>query len=145
MGLWFFQSNLVCWLVTVHWSLRLGSSCLTVTNRNFFFHIFLSYIIWYIEVRCPCSSVSSFQEAQKVYRPGEVFFFWLCFSACGILVPQPGIAATPSALEACGLNWWTTSKVPRFFLRNIFLILKGVQIISPSFSPPMIHCLSTTC
>ena len=28
------------------------------------------------------------------------FTFWLCCTACGILVPQPGIKATPPAVEA---------------------------------------------
>ena len=28
------------------------------------------------------------------------FFFWLCHTACGILVPQPGIKPRPTALEA---------------------------------------------
>ena len=38
------------------------------------------------------------------------FFFGLCCTACGILVPQPGIE--PAALEAWSLNHWTPREVP---------------------------------
>ena len=34
--------------------------------------------------------------------------FWHGCSACGILVPQPGIKSEPLALEAMSLNHWTT-------------------------------------
>ena len=41
-----------------------------------------------------------------------VFLFWPCRTACGVLVPRPGIEPVPPALEVCGLNRWTTSEVP---------------------------------
>ena len=44
-----------------------------------------------------------------------------CSTACGILVPQPGIEPTSPAVEAQNLNHWTTSKVPRFILLNLIL------------------------
>ena len=31
-------------------------------------------------------------------------FFWLCLTACGILVPQPGIDPVPPAVEAWSPN-----------------------------------------
>ena len=31
-------------------------------------------------------------------------FFWLCYVACGILVPQPGIEPTSPALKVWSLN-----------------------------------------
>jgi len=45
-----------------------------------------------------------------------IFFFfltfWPCFSACGILIPLPGIEPSPSAVEAWSLNHWTIREVP---------------------------------
>ena len=38
--------------------------------------------------------------------------FWHGCSACGILVPQPGIKSEPLALEATSLNHWTTREAP---------------------------------
>ena len=37
-----------------------------------------------------------------------LFFFWPCHTACRILVSQPDIEPTPSALEAWSLSHWTT-------------------------------------
>ena len=39
-------------------------------------------------------------------------FFWPCHTACGFLVPRPGIQPTLLALEAQSLNHWTTEEVP---------------------------------
>ena len=36
--------------------------------------------------------------------------------ACRILVPQPGIEPAPLALEAQGLEHWTTKEVPFCFI-----------------------------
>ena len=38
--------------------------------------------------------------------------FWLHNTACGILVPRPGIKPTCPALEAQSLNHWTTREIP---------------------------------
>ena len=38
--------------------------------------------------------------------------FRLHRSACGILVPRPGIEPTPPAVEAWNLNHWTAREVP---------------------------------
>ena len=35
------------------------------------------------------------------------FFFWSQCGACGILIPQPGIKPTPSAVKARSPNHWT--------------------------------------
>ena len=51
-----------------------------------------------------------------------LFFFWLCHTACRILVSQPDIEPTPSALEAWSLNHWTT--------REEIIILSGQRQIS---------------
>ena len=43
--------------------------------------------------------------------------FWVflgpCRTACGILVPQPGVEPGPSAVKAQGTNYWTAREVPR--------------------------------
>ena len=41
-----------------------------------------------------------------------IFFFFLIFWPCGILVPRPGIEPTPHALEEWSLNHWATRDVP---------------------------------
>ena len=38
--------------------------------------------------------------------------FWHGCSACGILVPQPGIKSEPLALEEASLHHWTTREAP---------------------------------
>ena len=38
------------------------------------------------------------------------FFFELHLMVCGLLVPQPGIEPTPSAMKTQSLNPWTTRK-----------------------------------
>ena len=38
--------------------------------------------------------------------------FWPRSTACGILVPQPGIEPTPPAVEVQSVNHWTTREVP---------------------------------
>ena len=44
----------------------------------------------------------------KQYGPPPSF--WLCHSACGILVPWPGIEPMPPAMEVWSLNHWTARK-----------------------------------
>ena len=36
-----------------------------------------------------------------------LFVFWLCYQACGILVPWPGVETVPLTLEVWSLNHWT--------------------------------------
>ena len=43
-----------------------------------------------------------------------LFVYWLCFVAYGILVPQPGIKAGPSAVRAQNPNHWTARELPYF-------------------------------
>ena len=51
------------------------------------------------------------------YKVSHVFFFfnWLNLTACGNLVPQPGIKPEPPALEAQSFNHWATREAPRVF------------------------------
>ena len=39
------------------------------------------------------------------------FIFWPCLEACGIIVTQLGIEATPLALQVQSPNHWTTREV----------------------------------
>ena len=48
------------------------------------------------------------------FEPFFFFFFWPCHTACGILVPQPGIKPVPPALEAQSSNHWTAREFPPF-------------------------------
>ena len=50
------------------------------------------------------------------------FAFWLCCTACGGLVPQPGIKAMPPAVEAWSLNHWTSREVLYPCLLILFMI-----------------------
>ena len=45
----------------------------------------------------------------------QFFFFWLCHTACGILVLRPGIEPAPSAVKARSPNHWTARKFPKNF------------------------------
>ena len=38
---------------------------------------------------------------------------WPRLTACGVLVPQPGMEPTPPAVEAWSLNPWTAREVPQ--------------------------------
>ena len=51
----------------------------------------------------------------------DVFGFWPCRVACGILVPRQGIKPMPPALEAWGLNHWTARVVHSSSFLNILL------------------------
>ena len=59
-----------------------------------------------------------------------LFYFILFFfgsTACGILVPQPGIKAMPLAVEARSPNHWTAREVP---LVSFFFILDVLKFHS---------------
>ena len=60
-----------------------------------------------------------FQLSNFVYL---LFFLFLAmpYTACEILVPQPGIKPMPPAVEAWSLNHWTTREVPVYL--PLFLI-----------------------
>ena len=65
---------------------------------------------------------------------GEIFgirflvFFWC--TACGTLIPQPGIEPAPPALKVWGLKHWTARKVPgvRYFFKKSFYIIRAVSL-----------------
>ena len=47
------------------------------------------------------------------------FFFWLHHSACGILVPQPGIEPRPSAVKAQSPKHWTAREFPNVLFLDL--------------------------
>ena len=62
---------------------------------------------WQEEVRASIVALSS--SGKQIIL--AFFCFWLCNTACRILVPRPGIKPTPPAVEAQSLNHWTTREV----------------------------------
>ena len=68
-----------------------------------------------------------------------IYLFFGC-TACGILVPGPGIEPEPFVLEARSLNYWTAREVPNLiFLRiafNLFHHESGVG------RPTVLVCLA---
>ena len=66
------------------------------------------------------------------------FFFWPCPTACGILLPWPGIEPTTPAVEAQSLNHWTAREVPKLLILDLQKSCKantGSSLYSsPSFS-----------
>ena len=116
---------------------RSKAPCFHFSLKTFSFHSNLrSCIIKDAHPEPPCfTSSSRFSVSRKPYGDmaktiGTIsgsqssthqlcdffFFFWPCHMACGILVPQPGIAPVPPALEALSLNHWTTREVPTSFV-----------------------------
>ena len=70
--------------------------------------------------------------------PAPCFIFWPLHTACGILVPQPGIKSTPPALEAwSSFNHGTSRKStpsPTYFLKIHTKKRKSCQNISEKHS-----------
>ena len=67
---------------------------------------------------------------------GRYFGFWPHCTACGILVPRPGIEPMPPALVVQGLDHWNTREVPRLGILTlpIFRIkcIKYWHLVEPS-------------
>ena len=61
---------------------------------------------------------------------GELLFysfvciFWQSYTACGILVPQPGIEPGPRAVKAQSSNHWTTRELPVNCYFNKLILLE---------------------
>ena len=53
-------------------------------------------------------------------RGQHCFIFWSCHTACGILVPWPGIKRGSMAVKASSLNHWTTKKLPQIVTVQCF-------------------------
>ena len=41
-----------------------------------------------------------------------IYLFWLCLTACEILIPRPGIEPGPSAVKVQSPNHWTAREYP---------------------------------
>ena len=79
-----------------------------------------------------------------------LFFFWPCHTACGILVPRPGIEPASSALKAWSPNHWTAREVPPLLFKEAEARVEmgtesvpgsDCMVVVPSESPrdPEIH------
>ena len=53
---------------------------------------------------------ASVRLSRPIQPANQLFCFWPCPSACGILVPQTGIELMSSALEVYSPNHWTARK-----------------------------------
>ena len=52
---------------------------------------------------------------QRTFKFMQSFLvFWLCYMACEILVPWPGIKPVPPAVGAWSFNLWTTREVSQW-------------------------------
>ena len=82
------------------------------------FNICISSLLMCVQIFCPffspCLGLYFFPPGiLALFSIFPLFCFWLCHTACRILVPQPGIKPAPPALEAWSLNHWTTREVSR--------------------------------
>ena len=59
------------------------------------------------------AEVWGFSKGFSIKHNVNIFFFLQHHTACELLVRQPGMEPTPSALEAWNLNLWTTKEVPK--------------------------------
>ena len=64
------------------------------------------------------------------------FSFWPCFTACGILVPRPGIELVPPALEVWNLNHWNSRESLYIYCLLNHLRHKHYQKFSKILKPP---------
>ena len=106
--MWFL--SFLCWYIALHWLICICWTIFVFLELTLFKHGILKK-----KVR------SGGKETDMSYSfpksPLERFFFlWPCPSACGILVPWPGMEPIPSTLEAWSLNHWTAREVPRKIL-----------------------------
>ena len=60
----------------------------------------------------------------------NIFFFWPCCTACGILVPRPGIEPQPLAVRVWSPNHCTAGEFPKLYF-GIILELQGCTENSP--------------
>ena len=61
----------------------------------------------------------------------HIFIFMLWSTACGILVPQPGMESVPAAVGVRCPNHWITQEVPGLYFKNTFTknrVWKGDKI-----------------
>ena len=80
---------------------------------------YLSHLVCHLSYLLPESSLgwhnlfwgpSCLKYAQ--WCRGCLFFFWLCYVACRILVLRPRIKPTPPVVEVWSLNHWIGREVP---------------------------------
>ena len=74
------------------------------------------------------------------YRRSYSFFLFCCATACGILVPQPGIKPMSPAVEAQSLNHWIIREAPEilFLIFTLLLLVVHETIVILSYSHALI-------
>ena len=72
-----------------------------------------------------------------------LFYFWPHCTACGILVPWPGIEPMPSVVKVLSPYHWTTREFPILFLKNSisFLLLFHLNLWSREGKAEQDHSL----
>ena len=83
--------------------------------------IYLKIVVWLCQVLVAAYRIFRKDSLVAACRFRSCVCRLSCSTACGILVPQPGIEPTSPAVEAQSLNHWTTSEVSRFILLNLIL------------------------
>ena len=75
-----------------------------------------------------------------------IYLFILGGTACGILVPGPGIEPGPSAVKALSPNHWTTREFPIFLITKLTCaISKELHLKSGTQSFPNVISTKVTC
>ena len=107
-----------------------------IVNRNLAFSVRL----WVQDVSFSEGLCISFYQAWRRWRTtfvclfNLIYLFWAHHTACGILVPQPGIEPRPFGMKAQSPNHWTAREFPYLF------ILKGIYFFLFCLSK-MIHAV----
>ena len=73
-------------------------------------------------------------------------FFWPCHTACGILVPWPGIELRPLAVKEWSTNHWTTREFLKFrFLKRVFKYRSTNKLIKINWNVISLQCCVSFC
>ena len=71
-------------------------------------------------------------QQNRTHAFKKFIYFWPHCTACGILVPSPGMEPMPPAVEARSLNHWTAREVPHTF-SSYFLGTHYIKILGYRF------------
>ena len=100
-------------------------SCLTPSFASFASGIPLSHMLELLILSCSLWKLFYFflvlfyrssYWVISIYVSSSLLFFWPCHTACGILVPWPGIRSVPPALELLSLNHWSAWEILLFII-----------------------------
>ena len=117
-------------------AIQQGASCFprVMPEKPHRFRLLLSTKLW----KCRQRLGGVKKKCQRTAR--SVCFlcsmFWLCYAACGILVPRAGTEPVPPAVEAWSLNHWTTREAPgeglciRELSKTILKLAGGILLLT---------------